>query len=44
MHPASALAQDKSVLRPNGNDQVQAQKQALGKDRPSLYNTFFTPM
>ena len=28
-----ALAQDKCVLRPNGHDQAQAQKQALGKDR-----------
>jgi hypothetical protein len=28
-----ALAQDKRVLRANGHDQAQAQKQALGKDR-----------
>jgi hypothetical protein len=34
-----ALAQDKGVLRPNGHDQAQAQKQALGKDRPSPSNT-----
>jgi hypothetical protein len=39
MLPAQALAQNKSVLRPNGHDQAQAQQQALGKDRPSPYNT-----
>jgi hypothetical protein len=34
-----ALAQDKRVLRANGHDQAEAQKQALGKDGPSPSNT-----
>jgi hypothetical protein len=34
-----ALTQDKGVLRANGHDQAEAQKQALGKDRPSPSKT-----
>jgi hypothetical protein len=34
-----ALAQNKSVLSANGNDQAQAQDHALYKNRPGLSNT-----